>query len=183
MAPYIFDNRHAIAPSRFEALETLFDAQSIENLRGAGVRPGWKCLDVGAGSGSISRWLGKTVGLSGRVTATDIDIRHFDALGCANVQMLRHDIVADTLPDSFDLVHARLLLVIVPERERALERMLGALKPGGIFAVEEMDAISMGGAASIGGPIATLESIIAARRVMGAAPSPRRTGRDRPQSP
>jgi hypothetical protein len=42
--------------------------------------------------------------------------------------VLRHDIARDPLPNrAFDLIHARLVLIHVLERERALERMAEAL--------------------------------------------------------
>ena len=146
----------------------MFDAQSIENLEAVGISPGWRCLDVGAGSGSIARWLSAAVGPEGRVTATDIDTRFLEDLGVGNIQALRHDIVVDDLPEKYDLVHARLLLVIVPERERALKNMLASLKPGGFFVAEEMDAFSMATASTTVGSIRTLKSIIAARQIMAA---------------
>ena len=39
----------------------------------------------------------------------------------------------------FDLVHARLVLVHVPERAKAMEAMVGALRPGGWLFVEDAD--------------------------------------------
>jgi hypothetical protein len=61
-----------------------------------------------------------------------------------------------------------LLLVIVPERQRALKKMLACLKPNGVFAAEEMDALSMAAASSTTGPVKTLKSLIAARQIMAA---------------
>ena len=50
----------------------------------------------------------------------------------------------DPLPGStFDLVHARLILVHLPERERALANMAGALKPRGWLVCEEFDSLSL----------------------------------------
>ena len=46
-------------------------------------------------------------------------------------------------PAPFDLVHTRLVLLHVPQREQALERMISALKPGGWLVVEEYDSESM----------------------------------------
>lgn len=43
----------------------------------------------------------------------------------------------------FDLVHARALLCHLPEREQALDRMLGAVRPGGWILVEEPDYVSV----------------------------------------
>ena len=52
-----------------------------------------------------------------------------------------HNIAADPLPaNSFDLVHARLVLLHVAEREAALANMIAALKPGGWLVDEEFDS-------------------------------------------
>jgi SAM-dependent methyltransferase len=39
----------------------------------------------------------------------------------------------------FDLVHARLVLVHVPQRDEALRRMVAALRPGGRLLIEDFD--------------------------------------------
>jgi len=53
------------------------------------------------------------------------------------------NIVNDPLPEAaFDLVHTRLVLVHLPERDRVLERLIAALKPGGWIAADELDACS-----------------------------------------
>ncbi|HEY0530993.1 MAG TPA: class I SAM-dependent methyltransferase [Actinoplanes sp.] len=48
-------------------------------------------------------------------------------------EVRRHDVAADPPPEpgTFDLVHARLVLVHVPDRARALATMAAALRPGG----------------------------------------------------
>jgi SAM-dependent methyltransferase len=51
-----------------------------------------------------------------------------------------HDIVNDELDQaSFELVHARLLLLHVPERRRVLVKMVAALKPGGWLLIDDFD--------------------------------------------
>jgi SAM-dependent methyltransferase len=61
-----------------------------------------------------------------------------------NMEVLHHNIATDPLPvEAFDLVHTRLVLLHVPQREQALERMIAALKPGGWLVVEEYDSASM----------------------------------------
>jgi SAM-dependent methyltransferase len=51
-----------------------------------------------------------------------------------------HDVGVDPPPgDGFDLVHARLVLVHVPQRAAALAAMISALRPGGWLLVEEAD--------------------------------------------
>jgi SAM-dependent methyltransferase len=56
------------------------------------------------------------------------------------VEIRTHDVALEPPPgESFDLVHARLVLVHVPERERAFRNMLSALKPGGWLVIEDAD--------------------------------------------
>jgi SAM-dependent methyltransferase len=61
-----------------------------------------------------------------------------------NLLVQRHNIATDPLPQgAFDLVHARLVLMHLPEREQALARMISALKPGGWLIDEEYDSCSL----------------------------------------
>ena len=54
--------------------------------------------------------------------------------------MLQHDIVAEPLAAGrFDLVHARLLLEHLPERDAVLAGFVHALAPGGWVVVEDLD--------------------------------------------
>jgi SAM-dependent methyltransferase len=141
---YIFDNAAQQSGSRFSALADFFDPGTIRHLRELGVRPGWRCLEIGAGGGSIATWLADEVGTAGHVVATDIDTRFLSALRRPNLEVHRHDIVADSLPGSaFDLVHARLVLLHLPERERAIDRMVAALKPDGVLLAEEFDTLTL----------------------------------------
>lgn len=140
---YLFDNQAAEATDRFGALAALFDPVTIRHLDSTGVAEGWQCLDVGAGGGSIARWLASRVGQSGRVLATDLDVRWLEPrLQGANVQVRQHDIVNDRLPDeAFHLVHERLVLIHLPERVAALRRMVSALRPGGWLVAEDFDSV------------------------------------------
>jgi SAM-dependent methyltransferase len=72
------------------------------------------------------------------VLATDIDTRWLD--GTPGIEVARHDVGAERAPDGpFDLVHARLLLTHVPDRDTALARMAASLRPGGWLVVEDAD--------------------------------------------
>jgi SAM-dependent methyltransferase len=135
---YLLDNKRAEAGQRFDALAELFDASTFRHLTAAGLAPGWRVWEVGAGGRSVPAWLAGRVGPSGRVLATDIDTRWLD--GTPGVEVLRHDVAAEPPPDGpFDLVHARLVLVRVPDRDTALARMAAALRPGGWLVVEDAD--------------------------------------------
>jgi ubiquinone/menaquinone biosynthesis C-methylase UbiE len=106
-----------------------------------GVEPGWRCLEVGAGGGSVAEWLCGVVGGEGSVLATDLDATVLQALRHPNLEVRAHDLLIDELPArTFDLVHARLLLAWLSDPEVGLRRMLGVVKPAGCLVVEEMDS-------------------------------------------
>lgn len=143
-SPYTFDNASEQTPRRFSALEALYDPWTIQHLEARGVREGWHCLEVGGGLGPIARWLSGRVGSTGHVLVTDIDTRFLEPFAGPTLEVQRHDIVADALPEAaFDLVHTRLVLQHLPGREQALRKMVSALKPGGWVVIEDFDWISM----------------------------------------
>ena len=138
---YALDNASREALDRFPALSDAFDAGTQRHLTAVGVSAGWRCLEVGGGGGSIARWLAERVGPTGHVLVTDIDPRHLRFPDLPEVEVRVHDIAVDPLPAAaFDLVHARLVLVHVAEREAALANMIAALKPGGWLVDEEFDS-------------------------------------------
>ena len=73
--PYLLDNAGAEAPARLTALAAMFDPGTIRHLESRGVGPGWHCLEVGGGAGSVAAWLATRVGPTGHVLVTDIDPR------------------------------------------------------------------------------------------------------------
>jgi SAM-dependent methyltransferase len=140
---YTLDNAWAQARDRLSLLETVCDPGSIRHLEVLGVGEGWHCVDVGAGVGSIVRWLCEKVGATGRVLATDINTRFLEELPYSNLDVRRHDITTEELPEAtFDLVHARSVLFHLADRKAALQFMVRALKPAGWLLVEEADFAS-----------------------------------------
>jgi SAM-dependent methyltransferase len=120
-------------------LEDWADAATVRHLQATGVGPGWRCLDVGAGAGSVARWLAGGVGESGVVVAADLNPRFLDDVP-TNVEVRRLDITKDELEaKAYDLVHSRLLLMHLSDPTAALDRMVAALKPGGWLVTEEAD--------------------------------------------
>jgi ubiquinone/menaquinone biosynthesis C-methylase UbiE len=176
---YVFDNAHGETRERFPALSDLYDGETIRCLQSVGVAAGWQCLEVAAGGGSIARWLASQVGNGGRVLATDVDTRFLEALADPVIEVCRHDMVRDPLPGSaFDLVHARLILVHLPERELALAKMAGALQPGGWLVCEEFDSLSLPADPSLHPAEYALKGQAAMQRVLAARGANTRYGRD-----
>jgi SAM-dependent methyltransferase len=164
---YVFDNADRQAPLRFSAIARLYDAHTARQLSAVGPREGWQCLEAGAGQGSIALWLSDRVGLAGHVTATDLDTRWLDAVRRPNLTVLRHDLASDLLPrDAFDLIHTRLVLMHVRNRNHALETLVASLRPGGWFVGEEFDAMSTLADPSVSASEVLLGTGVAMRRLM-----------------
>jgi SAM-dependent methyltransferase len=141
---YVFDNAAVQTAARFRGLAAVFDPGTVRHLTEIGVDQGWNCLEIGAGGGTVAGWLCDRVGAQGHVIATDIDPQFLESLGKPNLDVLRHDIAVDPLPEAaFDLVHVRLVLVHLQERDRVLSRIVSALKPGGWLLAEEFDSLSL----------------------------------------
>jgi SAM-dependent methyltransferase len=129
---------------RLAVLAGNYDPATFRLLEDSGVAPGWRCAEVGAGSGSVAAWLADAVGPAGSVIAFDIDISHLDHLARqSNVEVRQHDIIAERIGKaSFDLVHTRLVIEHLPEPERLLEMLAEAVRPGGLLVVECTDMLA-----------------------------------------
>lgn len=137
---YLLDNGQAEAAERFDAFASLFDPTTFRHIEGFGIGSGWRCWEVGAGGTSVVSWLAKKVGPTGKVVATDIDTSRLTPAARPPVEVRVHDVGAQEPPgEGFDLVHARLVLVHVPDRDRALRSMVEALRPGGRLLIEDAD--------------------------------------------
>lgn len=124
---------------RLQLLERMLDQETISTLEQRGIQPSWRCLELGAGAGSVARWLASRCP-DGQVVATDIGTTFLTELSAPNVQVRRHDVVTEDFPPgSFDLIHARWLLVNVPEREEVLPKIVSWLAPGGWLVTEEVE--------------------------------------------
>ncbi len=133
---YAFGERMGRESERLVAVERAFDGQSRAGIGAAGLRPGWRCWEVGAGRGSIANWLREVVGPEGRVLATDLDERWFT--GGGGVEFRRHDVTRDPPPAvELDLVHARFLLEHLADPLDVIARLAAALKRGGVMVLED----------------------------------------------
>lgn len=130
---------------RLSSLASAFDPASQAVLRNLGVGPGWSCLDVGAGGGTVTTWLAETTKDARQITALDRDtslLQHLESTGLNIVEADVTDPALD-LGRQFDLVYARFLLMHMRERDTLLDRLASWVKPGGLLVVS--DALSTGG--------------------------------------
>ena len=134
--------REAAEGERLDLLEQIYDP--VSRRRRGLVRPGWRCLEVGGGRGSMAAWLAGKVGPTGQVVATDIDLGYLRRLDLPNLEVVEHNILEDPLgalgPGSFDLVCSRLMLFhLVDRQELAIRQMVKCLRPGGWLVDEDAD--------------------------------------------
>jgi SAM-dependent methyltransferase len=126
--------------TRLRLIEHFSDPSTFRQLDAIGVTEGARCLEVGAGAGSVARWLSQRVGPAGKVVAADLDVRFLSDISAQNVEVRRCDITRDPIePSSYDLVHARSVLTHLRDPVAVLQRMTAALRPGGWLMIEDVD--------------------------------------------
>jgi SAM-dependent methyltransferase len=137
---YAFPHGAANEARRLDLLQERLDPLTIRRVERLSLVPNARCLEVGGGRGSIARWLCERVGPNGRVTATDLDTRFLSLIDSANLEVLRHDVRTDHFAEaSFDLIHARTVLMHLGGRLSILKRMATWLAPGGWLLIEDAD--------------------------------------------
>lgn len=142
---YVYDQSFAEEKTRLGGMESLWDPGTQALLDELGIGRGekaWRCLEVGAGGGSLVQWM---AGRGASVVAVDIDTRFIEPLAGDSIEVKRLDIRTDELPSGeFDLIHSRLVLEHLTERRQILERLVGALRPGGWLVIEDYDWTAFG---------------------------------------
>jgi SAM-dependent methyltransferase len=141
VSPYLFGHDWAQERRRLALLEQIYDGGTRALLSRLPLPAGAQCLEVGAGAGSIALWLCDQVGDGGRVVGTDLDTEFLQSRASGTpLEVRRHDIVTDDLEQgAFDLIHARLVLEHIRERDDVLPRLVAALRPGGWLLLEDYD--------------------------------------------
>jgi ubiquinone/menaquinone biosynthesis C-methylase UbiE len=137
---YIFDEHGQDEELvRLRMIEEALDATTIEHLRRTGICAGWRCLELGAGAGSIMKWLGSAVGEGGRVVGVDKNAGHLRRLSEPLHEIVQGDFLEVALDDAFDLAHCRYVLIHNRTAEAMLRKLCNAVKPGGYLVAEEPD--------------------------------------------
>jgi ubiquinone/menaquinone biosynthesis C-methylase UbiE len=127
----------------------------VEAIRGTrltleliGVRPGERCLDVGAGPGRLTLPAARLVGPTGSVVALDAQPEMLERLRARleqerleNVTLVRGDIALESClaeeSESFDRAWLVTVLGEIPYREVALRNLFRLLKPGATLSLTE----------------------------------------------
>jgi SAM-dependent methyltransferase len=132
---------------------TALEPQTCWLLDRLKLEAGWRVADVGCGPVGILFLLSERVGPQGEVVGIEREQRFADIARSEierrrlkNVTILQGDALRPSENNElFDLVHERLVLFNLPERDqlRVVEQMVSRLKPGGLIALQEYDAVSL----------------------------------------
>lgn len=110
-----------------------FTQEVISTVASAGGRT----LEIGAGAGSIARWLA-TRDPEGMVEAVDITVENLQEDLPANLTVTEADISESSYPEAvFDLIHARFVLSHLPNRDAVVEKLSRWLRPGGHLVITD----------------------------------------------
>jgi SAM-dependent methyltransferase len=109
-------------------------------LQAAGIGPGKRVLDLGAGMGDVSLL---AVELGAEVVAVERDPATIERararLAGARVEILQGTLPDIEVPGTFDVICGRLILMYLPDPAAVLRRLAQQLKPGGGVAFIEYD--------------------------------------------
>lgn len=133
--------------ARLRMQSELFREDAESMLDRIGVQPGWRCLDLCCGVGGITDLLSRRVGRRGEVIGLDADAWKLEVARdwakanlLGNVRFVEGDAFHTGLaPASFDLVHARFALGVIPSGVDMLGHAVSLVRPGGVVFLEEAD--------------------------------------------
>lgn len=123
--------------TRLQAIQDFTDRFTHEGIAALDLPANAACLEVGAGGGSIARWLVDQFP-AGSVEAVDIDVSLLNQQVTTGLSVIESDICeADYPAGSFDLIHARFVLSHLPNRDELITRFVSWLRPGGYLVVTD----------------------------------------------
>lgn len=147
---YALDNAQTGADQSLSALAQVLDLTTKTILEPL-IPIGGRCLELGAGTGTVAAWMADRTGSAGQVVAVDLDVRHLQYLTAhPGVRLVEHDL-RTTLPlsdlgiEEPDLIHARCLLPHLHNRDELLVELVDLLRPGGWLVIEDMGGTSLPG--------------------------------------
>ena len=133
----VFRPEQAGEDDRIDLGALTYDDATLTRLMKLGAGPGWHCLDVGAGTGTVARLLLRQADVTA-VVAVDRDVRFLTAHPLPGLTALEADITApDFVPGQFQLVHARFVLMHLRSRQEMLNKLSSLVAPGGVLVLSD----------------------------------------------
>lgn len=128
-----------------DILDVMFNQNTQNQIKQAGLNLGMRVLDIGCGRGAMSLWLATVVGNIGKVLAIDNSENQIKA----TINLLKgkqptwlsfkvfsaHDL--EKLNESFDMVYCRFILHHIQRPTTVIQKIYDLLPEGGLFVAEE----------------------------------------------
>jgi ubiquinone/menaquinone biosynthesis C-methylase UbiE len=144
---YILGNRDSEI-ARLEIQANLFEPITRQTLLNAGLKKGMSCIDIGCGSGSVTRLMAEMVGETGHVVGVDVDDKYLQYcnhsianVATQNIQFIHDDICKSRLDstESFDIVYSRFTFHHLTDRKEAVRSMKRLAKKQGAVMIQDLD--------------------------------------------
>lgn len=136
----LFSFQHADEEERLKYLAEATDPDTLRHLSSLKINDAARCLDIGPGYGSIPAWLARTPDIdTSEIVAADKDINILiKQLGELDITLKEIDVRDEGIDlGTFDLIHTRFLMALLPERIGILERLISWLRPGGYIVITD----------------------------------------------
>ncbi|WP_194238327.1 class I SAM-dependent methyltransferase [Streptomyces spongiae] len=133
-------------PARLAALSSTYDHISKSQILRLDPQAAWRCLDAGSGPGVLAAWLATHVP-DGEVVAADRDVRLLEQLSARhdNLRSMKVDLTdRDSLSalGTFDLVHARFVLMHQRTWPEMMSGLASLVAPGGWLVLSDFVDLS-----------------------------------------
>jgi ubiquinone/menaquinone biosynthesis C-methylase UbiE len=136
---YLWESAQLEEKARLDAQAAIWDDYTRRYIEALGIAPGWRCLEVGAGTGTMTTWLADRVAPGGFVVAADIDTTFLRGIDRPDVEVRELDITKADGRAGFDLVYCRLVLCHLADSDAHLETLVRFVRPGGWILVQDTD--------------------------------------------
>ena len=137
---YVITHYDETERQRLDALAALLDPFTFQNLKQIGIEPGWRCLEIGAGTGTVSQWMAEQLDGEGEVFCTDLQTDFISDIHHPLIRVEKLDVTQ--LPpelEPFDLVVVRAVHHHIPDRDAAARSLVETVRPGGHILYVEPD--------------------------------------------
>jgi ubiquinone/menaquinone biosynthesis C-methylase UbiE len=132
---------------RLQTQSAFFEPLTKQTLLKAGLKKGMSCIDIGCGSGSVTRLMADMVGEDGSVVGVDIDNRYLQYCNRSissrqNIEFVHDDICKSRLnteEERFDIAYSRFMFHHLTDRREAVRSMKHMVKKGGTIIIQDLD--------------------------------------------
>ncbi len=131
--------------SRLALQHAVWRSAMLAAFETAGIGPGQRALDCGAGPGFVSFDMAEIIGPQGKITALERSTHYIAAItrtiaqrGLSQITPRQADIEQDPLPESeYDFIFVRWVFAFLGDPLAVLDKLVKALKPGGRMVIFE----------------------------------------------